>query len=288
MSTPTVNDSLLTSTLLKNFLGEDVVGLFKCGICWEFYSTPVVLPCGHTFCYNCLLEMGRHAKANKAYIPLQDLLVNCPNCRQPIFVVALMARQITLNYPMTSLLEALKGIKIPGRREMGTNTEPPPAKAIESDSHSDVVDTHGYYDKSKIDDMVSDLDDLFKSFRFEHSVLTDCRDEVEEIRRNFNRGNIAAVDMAITRDQERNNQNRKRERKQVWQQSYDQNQAPSSFVVPIQQETTPTREYGKSQRNTPYADPAIVSFAVGHDGKVVSRGPVSVNLMDFLSGTAAQ
>lgn len=44
-----------------------------CGVCLEVFSVPVTLPCGHTFCRECL-RLYFAARASK-----------CPTCREELF-----------------------------------------------------------------------------------------------------------------------------------------------------------------------------------------------------------
>ena len=66
-----------------------------CGICLENYNSdskvPIILPCGHTYCYTCIENIIRKK-------------IKCPNCR------ALVPRNIspsslTVNYAVISMLD---------------------------------------------------------------------------------------------------------------------------------------------------------------------------------------
>ncbi|XP_078581862.1 tripartite motif-containing protein 2-like [Branchiostoma floridae x Branchiostoma japonicum] len=54
-------------------LGTQFKEELTCSICLELFTRPKVLPCGHTFCQDCLQDLASRR------VPLQ-----CPNCRQQV------------------------------------------------------------------------------------------------------------------------------------------------------------------------------------------------------------
>ena len=48
-----------------------------CSICLKQLKDPKVLPCLHSYCRDCIVDLAEHAKSNK---------FNCPNCRLEVKV----------------------------------------------------------------------------------------------------------------------------------------------------------------------------------------------------------
>ncbi|XP_041348743.1 postreplication repair E3 ubiquitin-protein ligase rad18-like [Gigantopelta aegis] len=173
-------NSLLFSWKLPELIGEDTVQILKCGICLEYFDSPVVLPCGHTFCFNCLLEMGKHAKRNKPQINVHDLTIGCPNCRCPIYVIALIQRDVTLNYPMSSVIEALRSKSMPKMVDVSTNC-----------SLSDFETNEGKKEELPVitDDIMAEIKrdiDRFTEAIHGGSIIHEAFFDIEDIRNEYN------------------------------------------------------------------------------------------------------
>lgn len=78
----------LTSAMAAQLLEEDLV---TCSICLGRYRDPVTLPCGHSFCGDCIQDSWRCCEKT------------CPECRQPFPEGATLRRNVTLS----TLLQAL-------------------------------------------------------------------------------------------------------------------------------------------------------------------------------------
>ncbi|KAK4321551.1 hypothetical protein Pmani_007668 [Petrolisthes manimaculis] len=81
---------------------EDLAGL-TCGICREYYQdgfrSPVSIPCGHTFCRDCLRQVDRHQQTNDGFC--------CPTCRTPHPDLPNIYR-LPPNFAILSLLDSFK------------------------------------------------------------------------------------------------------------------------------------------------------------------------------------
>lgn len=115
--------SVLYSQALRSLMGGECLQILRCSICMEFFNIPIVLPCGHTFCLQCLTEMCRHATQNRAQNPLKDLLIGCPNCRVQIFAKPILERNVTCNFIIQSLIDMLRNRRTPISNDACVNTD---------------------------------------------------------------------------------------------------------------------------------------------------------------------
>ncbi|KAK3882087.1 hypothetical protein Pcinc_013519 [Petrolisthes cinctipes] len=80
---------------------EDLAGL-TCSVCCEYYQdgnrAPVSIPCGHTFCRNCLRQVEWHQQTNDAFC--------CPTCRTPHPDLSIY--KLPPNFALLSLLDSFK------------------------------------------------------------------------------------------------------------------------------------------------------------------------------------
>ncbi|XP_034360356.1 E3 ubiquitin-protein ligase TRIM65 [Arvicanthis niloticus] len=77
--------------MAAQLLEEDQV---TCSVCLSRYRDPVTLPCGHSFCGNCIQDSWRCCEKT------------CPECRQPFPEGAKLCRNVTLS----TLLQALPSV----------------------------------------------------------------------------------------------------------------------------------------------------------------------------------
>ena len=67
--------------------------IFECGVCFKSYShnekKPLSLPCGHTFCLECLRQLNKHA------------LIKCPFDKIAHHVIA---ENLPVNYAILTAL----------------------------------------------------------------------------------------------------------------------------------------------------------------------------------------
>lgn len=90
----------LASAMAVQLLEEDLV---TCPICLGRYCDPVTLPCGHTFCGNCIQDSWRCCEKI------------CPECRQPFPEGAKLSRNVKLSTLLQGLPAAIQ------RLESGTS-----------------------------------------------------------------------------------------------------------------------------------------------------------------------
>lgn len=110
---------------LEKIIGSDVIGLLKCNICWDFFTEPTILPCGHTFCMGCLNEIGRHRVKNAKPAVSCDVTILCPNCRHGVMLddVNNLKNGVRLNYALSSIKETLTNSQSVPKADAATNTE---------------------------------------------------------------------------------------------------------------------------------------------------------------------
>ncbi|KAH9518927.1 hypothetical protein Btru_008672 [Bulinus truncatus] len=165
------SDCLLYSDQLFRVLGGDAMQILRCGICMEFFDVPIVLPCGHTFCLQCLTEMCKHASRNCVLSPLKDLRIGCPNCRVLIYASPILERNVTCNFIIQSFLECLRSREGGKRLNTGVNTDEvrvgPKVHAV-----SDI----------EVEKVIKEVDRLSDSLG-KRNVLDNAYFEIDEIRR---------------------------------------------------------------------------------------------------------
>uniref|UniRef100_F7BGN7 Uncharacterized protein n=1 Tax=Xenopus tropicalis TaxID=8364 RepID=F7BGN7_XENTR len=74
----------------------DVSDELSCSLCWEFYTDPVTLPCGHNYCRGCI---GRHWDRQEGIE--EDL--TCPECRERYRE----RPELNINVTLSSLVQRL-------------------------------------------------------------------------------------------------------------------------------------------------------------------------------------
>jgi len=85
-----VNDERMASA-------KEFTDYLACHICKELYMDPRVLPCGHTFCFNCINQCRGNRQPGQS--------MPCPLCRQQ---VTTLPSQLPKNYSVTNILEKIK------------------------------------------------------------------------------------------------------------------------------------------------------------------------------------
>ena len=77
------------TTFLEEPMAAGGIDFTTCSICLDTFNTPRILPCGHSFCNDCLLSI------------LESQIVNCPDCRETI--PSLSAEEFPINYAVVSV-----------------------------------------------------------------------------------------------------------------------------------------------------------------------------------------
>ncbi|XP_061186459.1 RING finger protein nhl-1-like [Saccostrea echinata] len=112
-------------SILEKIIGSEVIGLLKCNICWDIFTEPTILPCGHTFCMGCLNEIGRHRLKNTKVAVTCDITILCPNCRHGVLLddVNNLKNGVRLNYALSSIKETLTNVQSVPKVDASTNTD---------------------------------------------------------------------------------------------------------------------------------------------------------------------
>ncbi|XP_062618146.1 uncharacterized protein LOC134279757 [Saccostrea cucullata] len=114
-----------TESMLEKIVGSEVIGLLKCNICWDIFTDPTILPCGHTFCMGCLNEIGRHRLKNTKVAVTCDITILCPNCRHGVLLddVNNLKNGVRLNYALSSIKDTLTNFQSVPKVDAATNTD---------------------------------------------------------------------------------------------------------------------------------------------------------------------
>ncbi|XP_072050100.1 uncharacterized protein [Amphiura filiformis] len=106
----------------------------RCSICLLTFKIPRILPCGHSFCENCLEAQWR--KSGKE-------TVECALCKEPVVVPAGDIANIPVNKPLLQQLDEAKHIQEYERRKHEQQD-------IAHDQESDWIDSPKYDDKFNV------------------------------------------------------------------------------------------------------------------------------------------
>ena len=88
--------------------GGQMDSLLDCPICLETLTTPVCLPCGHTFCLQCITD---HAQTFRGY-PINRESFNCPACRKTVAIPDEGIGELPRNYLAEQMKEKNTSTKI--------------------------------------------------------------------------------------------------------------------------------------------------------------------------------
>ncbi|XP_051847859.1 E3 ubiquitin-protein ligase TRIM50 [Antechinus flavipes] len=79
----------------------DLANRLRCPVCLEVFKEPLMLPCGHSYCQECLNALARHL-GSKLF---------CPVCRR-------VAPDVSSSPPNVSLAQVIEALHLPGEREL--------------------------------------------------------------------------------------------------------------------------------------------------------------------------
>ena len=77
-------------------MAESFAKLLECSICLEQMVVPKILPCGHTFCLDCLCKIEPEEKK-----------IKCPECRKEHDLPIEGAKGFSNNYKLATLIDDL-------------------------------------------------------------------------------------------------------------------------------------------------------------------------------------
>merc|ERR1712141_106515 len=80
-------------------MAESFVKLLECSICLEQMVVPKILPCGHTFCLDCLCKIEQKEKK-----------IKCPECQKEHDLPIEGAKGFNKNYKLATLIDDLPAV----------------------------------------------------------------------------------------------------------------------------------------------------------------------------------
>ena len=110
--------------------GGQMDSLLDCSICLETLTTPVCLPCGHTFCLQCVTD---HTHTLRGY-PINEDSLNCPTCRQTVPIPDEGIGKLPRNYLAEQMKEKNTSTKI-SCNECRDQSEGALMRCVECDSN---------------------------------------------------------------------------------------------------------------------------------------------------------
>ncbi|KAM3618222.1 uncharacterized protein V6R79_017542 [Siganus canaliculatus] len=78
---------------------EQLAFELSCPICFQFYSDPVVLPCGHSYCRECIWKTSNTVNNNN-----NPTVQRCPECREEFQSVETLQK----NFKLSSIIEGFR------------------------------------------------------------------------------------------------------------------------------------------------------------------------------------
>lgn len=168
-----------TECYLDRLLGKDLVNLLKCSICLDYFTEPTILPCGHTFCFTCLKNIGEY-QIRSAGPLLKDklsLAIACPSCRSNVLYGQIVQREksvVKCNYALSAIIESLKTLEDKNPEKIQCTH----VKRVEQSTNTDTV----AYTKERMKVIEKNVDSVLQAVRMKGSIISDVRKEINTIR----------------------------------------------------------------------------------------------------------
>ncbi|XP_077989526.1 E3 ubiquitin-protein ligase Midline-1-like [Glandiceps talaboti] len=87
----------------------------SCPICFELYSVPLLLPCGHTFCKECLKKYRATSRGSST--------LTCPTCRQMVKLERGTLDTLVRNFMLDSIIDQYKDTQIRDGKKLSHREE---------------------------------------------------------------------------------------------------------------------------------------------------------------------
>jgi hypothetical protein len=78
---------------------------FECSVCHDVFQDPRILPCGHTFCLQCLQNIVQAAVTHNGNAAVNK--IPCPQCRTQFSVGSQNLQDLPRNYIVADLISSL-------------------------------------------------------------------------------------------------------------------------------------------------------------------------------------
>ncbi|XP_050412623.1 uncharacterized protein DDB_G0271670 [Patella vulgata] len=87
-----------------------------CPICTDLFDSPLRLPCGHSYCRNCLKAMVRHpeprTRLQRLYEDEEQIVLSCPECRRGFIMNEQGVDRFQSDFKLAKLVELYKRLEV--------------------------------------------------------------------------------------------------------------------------------------------------------------------------------
>ncbi|XP_071098214.1 tripartite motif-containing protein 59-like [Haliotis cracherodii] len=105
-------------------MATDLKGELTCPICMELFQRPLRLPCGHSYCRNCLQAfIGQQSQ--KDIVTGHHRPVNCPECRHVLDATSEGADSFPVDFKLSKLVDVFKKMQDFENQNEFKKKEPP-------------------------------------------------------------------------------------------------------------------------------------------------------------------
>jgi hypothetical protein len=105
----------------------------ECSVCYQVFTDPRILPCGHTFCLKCLQDIEKAAAGKSNNIP-------CPQCRAEFQASSQNLQDLPKNFTVAQLICSL-----PANSQCANDSQHGPAQHVCLDCWDALCDTCSKY-----------------------------------------------------------------------------------------------------------------------------------------------